>query len=151
MRLPHDDRVEWSQPSAGSQSLMTSRRQIICYASARPGFASKRQTMRHPIPRPGIVQAMVPVPLLQRQTRVCQQAAGDDQPHHLVGAFQNAMYPGIAQVALKRILADITIAAKELQSLVTDAITHVGGKTLGHGAPSALVRTASVQLVGSLA
>ncbi len=61
------------------------------------------------------------------------------------------MYPGIAQVAFQRILADITIAAKELQSLVADPVAHIGGKALGHGAPGALVRTAPIQLVGSLA
>ncbi|MNG07471.1 hypothetical protein D3C84_907730 [compost metagenome] len=38
-----------------------------------------------------------------------------------------------------------------MQGFVTDAITHIGGEALGHGAPGALVRAAAVQLVGGLA
>lgn len=42
--------------------------------------------------------------LAQRQAGIGQHAARDDESHHLVGALQNAVYPGIAQIALERIL-----------------------------------------------
>ncbi len=60
------------------------------------------------------------------------------------------MHPGIAQVALKGIVAGITIATKELQSLITDPITDVGGKPFGHGTPGTLVEVPAIQLVSRL-
>src|SRR5690606_26789843 len=54
------------------------------------------------------------------EVRLLQQAPRDDDPHDLVGTFENLVDAGIAHVALQRILANVAIAPMELQRLVAD-------------------------------
>src|SRR5665213_645737 len=63
-----------------------------------------------------------------------QQATGDDDAHDLVGAFEYLVHAQIAQIALDRIFLDVAVAAVQLQRLVDDLETGVGGEALGHGA-----------------
>ena len=69
---------------------------------------------------------------------VPQQVPADDQPHHLVGAFQDLVHAHVAQHALDRMVAQIAVAAVQLQAAVDHLETCVGGEPLGHrGKPRA--------------
>src|SRR4051812_35530882 len=63
-----------------------------------------------------------------------QQVAGDDDAHDLVGAFEDLVHPQIAQIALDREILEIAVAAMQLQRLVGDMKTGIGGEALGHRA-----------------
>src|SRR3982750_1750444 len=85
-------------------------------------------------PADGTVDAHAPrkyrhAPLQKRQrsladlashsnTLVAQHVTADDQPHHLVGAFEDLVHPHVAQHALDRMVAQIAVTAMELQAAV---------------------------------
>src|SRR5215212_195047 len=69
----------------------------------------------------------------QRSPLGPQQLAGNDHPHDLIGALQDAVHPEVAQHALDRMVLEVAVAAVELQGLVGDLKTGVGGEALGHG------------------
>ena len=95
---------------------------------------------------PLVAVALVTICLLD--TSSLQQLPRDEQAHHLIGAFQNAMHAQIAPEAFDRIVAQIAIAAEHLQRAVRHAAARVGGKTLGHGGKAGLVRRARGDLAG---
>src|SRR6218665_2640945 len=63
-----------------------------------------------------------------------EYAPRNDQAHDFVAAFQYLVHAGVAQQALDRVLADVAVAAVQLQRLVADGKADVGGKALGHRA-----------------
>src|SRR4029077_1796885 len=73
-------------------------------------------------------RTMRPQPLLP------QQVAGDDDAHDFVGAFEDLVDAQVAQVALDREIAEIAVAAMQLQRLVDDMKPGVSGEALGHRA-----------------
>ena len=68
-----------------------------------------------------------------RDLLVPQHVAADDQPHHLVGAFQDLMHAHVAQHALDRMVAQIAVAAVQLQAAVDHVEAGIGREPLGHG------------------
>jgi len=52
------------------------------------------------------------------QSGFLEHAAGDDDAHDFVGAFQNLVHACVAQQALQRVFADVAVAAVQLQGLV---------------------------------
>src|SRR3546814_8234827 len=46
-----------------------------------------------------------------------QQAAGNDHAHDLVGTFEYLVHAGIAQIALDRIILQVTVATMQLQKI----------------------------------
>ena len=65
---------------------------------------------------------------------LCQQGAGGDEAHDLVGAFEDLVHAQVADDLLDAVIGEIAIAAKELQGVVRDAEGGVGDEALGHGA-----------------
>src|SRR5258707_6204274 len=62
-----------------------------------------------------------------------QQIPADNQPHHLVGAFEDLVYAQVAQDALDWVIAQVAVAAVKLQTAIHHRKTGIGGKPLGHG------------------
>src|SRR6266849_1961838 len=56
-----------------------------------------------------------------------------DQPHHLVGAFQDLVHAQVAQYALDRVIAQIAVAAVELQAAIDHIEAGIGREPLRHG------------------
>src|SRR5882762_8274439 len=80
-----------------------------------------------------------------------QQPAGDDDAHDLVGAFEDLVDADVAQVALDGEILEVAVAAVELQRLVADLETGIGGKALGHRAMEGRVGVAVVEARGGAA
>src|ERR1043166_9638183 len=59
-----------------------------------------------------------------------QHVAADDQPHHLVGAFQYLVHAHVAQDALDWMVAHIAQTDVQWQSAVDRLETGVGGQPL---------------------
>src|SRR5215472_2163430 len=78
-----------------------------------------------------------------------EQAAGDDHPHDLVGAFKDLVDAHVAQIALDREILQIAVAPKELQRLVADVKPGIGRKALGHRTMCRRLRIAPVEARGS--
>ena len=85
------------------------------------------------LPRP--MKAMVLMLLLPGKQSAADQGAGDDDPHDLVGAFENLVDAQIAHQFLDAVVMQIAVAAKQLQRIVGDLETAVGDEALGHGRP----------------
>src|SRR5262245_22518873 len=64
---------------------------------------------------------------------ISQQIPAHDQPHYLVGALENLVHAQIPQHPLDRMIAQIAIAAVDLQAAVDHGKAGVGGEPLGHG------------------
>src|SRR5439155_26704561 len=77
-----------------------------------------------------------------------QQITADDQPHHLVGAFQDLVDAHVAQDPLDRMIAQVAVAAVKLQAAVDDIEAGVGGVSFGHGGEPRAVRLALRQCDG---
>src|SRR6185437_15719748 len=60
-----------------------------------------------------------------------QHSATDDQPHDLVGAFEYLVHTDVAQDALNRMIAQIAVAAMQLQAAIDHLETRIGRKALG--------------------
>ena len=56
------------------------------------------------------------------QTRwlLVQKAAGDDNAHDLVGAFEDLVHAHVAQIALDREVLQVAVTAVQLQRVVDD-------------------------------
>src|SRR5260221_9005054 len=63
---------------------------------------------------------------------VPEQAARDHQPLDLAGAFVDLHHPGVAVVALDRVLLHVAVAAVDLNRLVGDPGRRLAGVELGH-------------------
>src|SRR5690606_472992 len=72
----------------------------------------------------------------------------NDDTHDLVCAFQNLVHPSIAHQSLHRIILQITITAKELLRIHAGLKTQIRGHAFGHGAVSAGLAAAGVQVRG---
>src|SRR5215472_3118197 len=77
-----------------------------------------------------------------------EQAAGDDHPHDLVGAFEDLVDAHVAQIALDREILQVAVAAKELQRLVADMKPGVGRQPLGHRAMHCRLWVAAIEARG---
>src|ERR1700721_2476549 len=81
-----------------------------------------------------------PLPLREREksaapsSRTLDHLTRHDQPHDLVGAFQNLMHPQVAHDLFDAVLAQVTVTAMQLQRLVGDLETDIGTEALGHRA-----------------
>ena len=53
-----------------------------------------------------------------------------DQPHHLVGPFENLVHAHVAQHALDWMIAQVTVAAVQLQAAVHRVEAHIRGEPL---------------------
>src|SRR5208283_1391050 len=69
----------------------------------------------------------------------------DDHPHDFVGPFQDSMHPQVADDLLETILAQVAVAAVQLQGLVGDLEARVGDIAFGHRAQLDLVGVVGVQ------
>src|SRR6202521_770075 len=67
---------------------------------------------------------------LKARPSIPQQVAADDHPHHLVGALENLMDAHVAQHALDRMIAQVTVAAVELQATFERLEASVRGEPL---------------------
>ena len=63
-------------------------------------------------------------------TLISQYITANDQPHHLVGAFQNLVHAQIAQDALDWMIAQVAVAAVKLQAAIDDLEPGVSRKPL---------------------
>src|SRR5436190_21926062 len=64
---------------------------------------------------------------------IAQQVPADDQPHDLVGAFEDLMHAQVPQDALNGMVAQVAIAAMELEAAIDHLEAGIGRKPLGHG------------------
>src|SRR6056297_1277862 len=75
------------------------------------------------------IRSLMGISLLNRFGHaVIKQTTGNNQAHDFVGAFQNLVHPQVAQVALKRVFANVAITAVKLQGLVDHLKTGIGGE-----------------------
>src|SRR5574340_652196 len=102
---------------AGGGTRRTCR---VSARSARPAGSGSRNR-RGPSPRTGCrCGAWLPI--------ACgEDTARDHDPHDLVGAFENLMHTDIAEEPLDREIAQVAVAAVELQRLVAHVESGVGG------------------------
>src|SRR5215831_13895858 len=70
---------------------------------------------------------MVSLPLIP------EHSAADDHAHDLVGTLKYLMHAHVAQDALDRMIAQIAIAAMQLQAAIDHLETRIGSKALGLG------------------
>src|SRR5918994_4578910 len=82
---------------------------------------------------------------LARMVSAVEQATGDDQPHDLVGAFEDLVHPDISEEALYCVFLYVAVAAVQLQGVVAHVEGDVGGKSLGHGASDGGIRRVAVE------
>src|ERR1700730_14195437 len=64
---------------------------------------------------------------------ISDEIAAHDQPHDLVAAFENLVDPHVAQHALDRVIAQIAVAAMELQAAIDGLEARIGREPLRHG------------------
>src|SRR3546814_7515105 len=65
--------------------------------------------------------------------------SSDLHPHHLIGAFEDRMDAQVAPETLDRIVAQIAIAAEQLQRVVDDLAAIVGREPFRHRREARLV------------
>src|ERR1044072_9072859 len=63
---------------------------------------------------------------------IAQQLPADDQPHDLIGAFQDLVNPQVPQDALDGMIAQIAVAAMQLQAAIDHLEPGIGRKPFGH-------------------
>ena len=73
------------------------------------------------------------------------KAAGDDETHDLVRAFENLMHAQIAHDLFDAEFGEIAVAAVELQRLIGDLEARIGHEPFGHGAQHRGVRFLAVE------
>ena len=79
-----------------------------------------------------------------------QQGAGGDDPHDLVGAFEDLVHAQVADQLLDAEVGEVAVAAEELQRAVGDLEGGVGDEALGHRAGHRGVGGTGVELPGGL-
>src|SRR3546814_1832652 len=89
-------------------------------------------------PRSTRTDTLFPYTTLFRSS-LAQQVPSDDHPHHLIGAFEDRMDAQVAPETLDRIVAQIAIAAEQLQRVVDDLAAIVGREPFRHRREARLV------------
>ena len=74
-----------------------------------------------------------------------------DQPHDLVGAFEDLVHAQVPDNLLDAVIREIAVAAVQLQALIGHLRARLGDEFLGHGAELGGIRRALVELPRRLA
>src|SRR5271170_6911471 len=99
-----------------------------------------------PSPRKAILKSSdIGAPLLRGRAEPRGLGTADDHPHDLVGTFQNSMHPQVSDDLLQTILAQVAVAAVQLQCLVCDVEARIGNVAFGHRTQLDFVGVVGVQ------
>src|SRR6195952_2333595 len=150
-----------SAPATASAPESKTLTPLASAASFKAGTGSKPRTVWPAVTRlaairppllPSPRNAMVVIDLepfcLRGSPRPSGFSPADDHPHDFVGSLEDSMHPQIADDLLQPVLAQVPVAAVELQRLIGDRVAVVRDVPLGHRAEFALVRVVLVERSG---